>query len=250
MCVLFWWLGTWQFDRHQERSARNDAIESAVGQEPAPLTAVMPDPATSDGAVYRPVTASGTYLADEQRLQRNPLGRSGFDVVTPLSLSDGGTLLVNRGWIASSSTDTNAAAADVAPAAGTVEITVRLRTLQESSGRQAPPGQVYDIDPGQFGDGLPAPVYAAYGDLLTQDPSPDPDVELAGPIETGIGVHLFYAIQWWLFIVIAVVGLFALIRREAKESSESRDASQQRSNATDTQHGDAEQRLGVRPPLN
>ena len=66
MCVLFWWLGTWQWGRHVERSARNDAIEAAASDDPAPLTSVVPDPEqpVSDGAVYRRVTATGTYLAD------------------------------------------------------------------------------------------------------------------------------------------------------------------------------------------
>ena len=59
----------------------------------------------------------------------------------------------------------------------------------------------------------------AYGELIDQDPAADPDLELAGPIETGLGIHLFYAIQWWLFIGIAVVGYFALLRRESREAA-------------------------------
>ena len=246
MCVLFWWLGTWQWGRHVDRSARNDAIEAAVNDEPAPLTSVVPEPnILNDEAVYRPVTATGTYLADAQLLQRNPLGRSGFDVVTPLSLSSGGTLLVDRGWISSSSTDTNTAAADVTPPTGQVDVTVRLRGPQESSGREPPPGQVYDIIPAQLADGLPAPVYTAYGELLEQDPAPDPDLELAGPIDTGIGIHLFYAIQWWLFIGIAIVGYFTLVRRESKELREGRTHV-----GADTQPAIADQDGGQTGPLN
>lgn len=249
MCVLFWWLGTWQWGRHIERSARNDAILAAVSDDPAPLTSVVPDPSTlSDEAVYRSVTVTGTYLAGDQLLQRNPLGRSGFDVVTPLSLSSGGTLLVDRGWISSSSTDTNEAAADVTPPAGRVDLTVRLRAPQESSGRRAPPGQVYDIAPEEWADGLPAPIYAAYGELLDQEPPPDPALELAGPIETGLGVHLFYAIQWWLFIAIAVVGYFALVRRESREGRESREA--RAVSGADTRPGGAQQVDDPAHPLN
>lgn len=240
MCVLFWWLGTWQWGRHVERSARNDAIEAVVNAAPVALEKVMPSPGLiEDGAVYRPVTATGTYLASDQLLQRNPLGRSGFDVITPLALSAGGTLLVNRGWISSSPTDTTQASADVTPPLGPVKVTVRLRTPQESSGRQAPPGQVYDIDPAQLTEGLPVPVYAAYGELLDQDPAPDSTLEIAGPIDTGIGIHLFYAIQWWLFIVIALIGYIALLRRESREVSE-----------TDTQPEGADQNADQTHPLN
>jgi cytochrome oxidase assembly protein ShyY1 len=220
MCVLFWWLGTWQWGRHLERADRNAAIERAQSEEPVDLAVLVDDPTDEDaGAVYRPVTASGTYLADEQVLQRNPRGRSGYEVVTPLELDQGGTLLVDRGWVAASPTDVNAPAADVAPPDGPVRVTVRLRAAQPTSDRQAPAGQVYAIDPGTMAESLPQPVYALYGELIDQAPPPDGVLELPEPSETGIGVHLFYAIQWWLFIVIALCGFGALLRRESKADS-------------------------------
>ena len=224
MSVLFWWLGTWQWGRHLERAERNDAIATALAQEPAPLATVVAEPGeVPESAVYRSVTATGTYLAAGQVLQRNPRGRSGFAVVTPLVLTGGGTLWVDRGWVAASRTDINAPATDVAPPTGPVEVTVRVRSPQPSSGRQAPTGQVYDITPQSMGaspgDDLPQPVYAVYGELVDQDPAPDPALELPEPGDTGIGVHLFYAIQWWLFIVIAFAGYLALLRRESRDTS-------------------------------
>ncbi len=216
MCVLFWWLGTWQWGRHIERSERNASINAALDSEPARLSSVVPEPGTTpDDAVYRRATASGTYLTDQQVLQRNPLGRSGFAVVTPLALDAGGTLVVDRGWVAASPTDSNTPAADVTPPAGPVTVTVRLRDPQPSSGRQAPVGQIYDIDPQSLGAGLPAPVYALYGELVEQSPAPGAALELPEVSDTGIGVHLFYALQWWLFIGIAVVGFVMLLRRES-----------------------------------
>lgn len=220
MSVLFWWLGTWQWGRHLERVERNDAITTALAQPAVPLDTLVPEPATVPAtAVYRPATATGTYLAAEQVLQRNPRGRSGFAVLTPLELTDGGTLWVDRGWVAGSSTDTNAPAADVAPPAGLVEVTVRVRDPQPSSGRNAPTGQVYDITPTSLSADVPPPVYAVYGELVEQDPEPAPTLELPEPGDTGIGVHLFYAIQWWLFIVIAIAGYLALLRRESREAT-------------------------------
>jgi cytochrome oxidase assembly protein ShyY1 len=224
MSVLFWWLGTWQWGRHVERAERNDAIAAALAEPPAPLAAVVAEPdQVPESAVYRSVTATGTYLATSQVLQRNPRGRSGFAVITPLALTDGGTLWVDRGWVPASSTDINTPATDVAPPAGPVEVTVRMRSPQPPSGRQAPTGQIYDITPQSMGtspgDDLPEPVYASYGELVDQDPAPDPALELPEPGDVGIGVHLFYAIQWWLFIVIAIAGYLALLRRESRETA-------------------------------
>ena len=223
MCVLFWWLGTWQWGRHLDRADRNAAIEQAQSAEPADLAEVVANPADSpDAAVYRPVTTAGTYLADGQVLQRNPRGRSGYAVITPLELDDGGTLLVDRGWVAASPTDANTPAADVAPPEGPVSVTVRLRAAQPSSDRQAPVGQIYDIDPGAMSETLPQPVYALYGELVDQTPAPAGSLELPEPSQTGLGVHLFYAIQWWLFIVIALVGFGTLIRRESRVDDRAR----------------------------
>src|SRR4051812_15757237 len=99
LCVLFWWLGVWQWHRHETRSALNAAVHTAQAQPIAPLAKVMPDPHELPfGAEHRQVTASGRYLADAQLLERNPNGRAGFAVLTPMQLDTGGTLLVNRGF--------------------------------------------------------------------------------------------------------------------------------------------------------
>jgi cytochrome oxidase assembly protein ShyY1 len=217
LCVLFWWLGTWQWHRHEERSARNDAVETAQGQPVEPLTTVVPDPdQLPPGAEYRQVSATGHYVAAAQVLQRNPLGRAGFAVVTPLELDSGGTVLINRGFVNFSLTDPNTPAVDVTPPAGPVEVTMRLRVPEDASDRTAPEGQVYDIDPGSYPLLLSAPVYAAYGDLVDQTPAPTTDLELPEPADLGLGPHLFYAFQWWSFIPIAIVGLVLLLRRESK----------------------------------
>lgn len=216
MSVLFWWLGTWQWGRWEDRSARNEAIDAALAGPVVPLTDVVPDPdLLPAGAEHRSVTATGTYRGDAQVLQRNPDGRSGYAVLTPLVLDSGGTLLVERGLAPPSPTDATEPATDVAPPPGRVEVTVRLRAPEETSGRTAPAGQVYEIVPRSIAGDLPPPVYAAYGELVSQVPAPDPALELPEPATTGMGPNLFYAIQWWLFIGIALVGYVVLLRRES-----------------------------------
>jgi cytochrome oxidase assembly protein ShyY1 len=216
LCVLFWWLGLWQWHRHLTRSALNDAVHLAQSQPVTPLTTVVPDPAVlPDGAENRRVSASGHYLADSQFLQRNPNGRAGFAVITPLELDSGGTLVVDRGFVPFSLTESNAPASDVSPPTEPVHVEVRLRAAQDGADRVAPSGQVYAIDPGSFPTHLPGPVYLAYGDLVQQAPAPPSSLELPPTADIGLGPHLFYAIQWWCFIGIALIGYVVLIRREA-----------------------------------
>ena len=220
LCVLFWWLGVWQWHRHQTRSELNAAVHTAQAEPVAPLTAVMPDPTElPDGAEHRRVTATGRYLASAQLLQRNPNGRAGFAVLTPLELDSGGTLLVNRGFVEFSLTSPNAPASDVAPPTGTVHVQVRLRAPEETTDRTAPTGEVYVVNPADWPTALPGPVYVAYGDLVDQTPPPSSDLELPPPADLGLGPHLFYAFQWWSFILIALIGYVILVRREAQALS-------------------------------
>lgn len=217
LCLLFWWLGVWQWHRHQTRSELNAAVHAAQAQPVAPLAEVMPDPSElPPEAEYRTVTATGRYLADAQLLQRNPNGRAGFAVLTPLELDSGGTVLVNRGFVQFSLTDPNTPASDVAPPSGAVHVEVSLRAAEEATDRAAPPGEVYVINPAAYPTALPDPVYVAYGDLVDQTPPPSPDFELPPPADLGLGPHLFYAFQWWSFILIALIGYVVLIRREAQ----------------------------------
>ena len=219
LCVLFWWLGLWQWHRHEDRSAHNAAVRAAQAQPASPLSEVMPDPGTLPaGAEYREATATGRYVPSDQVLQRTPGGRAGFAVVTPFALDTGGTLLVNRGYVPFSRVDPNTPESDVTPPSGSVDVVVRMREPQGGDDRDAPDGQIYSIEPADYPLALPAPVYDAYGELVEQSPEPAPDIELPLASDLGMGPHLFYAFQWWSFIAIALVGYVLLLRRESRAS--------------------------------
>jgi cytochrome oxidase assembly protein ShyY1 len=226
LCVLFWWLGLWQWHRHEDRSARNDAVEAAQQAPEQPLADLMPDPSNlPTGTEHRLTTASGQYLTDAQVLQRNPSGRAGYAVLTPLELDTGGTVIVNRGFVPPSTTNPNTPSdlEGLVPASGPVELVMRVRAPQDTTDRTAPTGQVYDIDPRDYPAPLPGPVYVAYGDLVDQTPDDGSDLERPEAADLGMGPHLFYAFQWWLFIPIAVIGLLLLMRREARHDQQQAD---------------------------
>lgn len=216
MSALFVFLGRWQWHRHEDRRERNTQYEAAAAAPTVRLgTLASADAPLDPTAQYRLVTVDGRYDADHQLLQRNPNGRSGYAVITPLVTGDGAALLVNRGFVPPSRTDANTPEADVSPPSGEVQATVRLRVSAPSDARQAPPGQLYVIDTDQIAAGLPYPLYPAYGELVRQVPTPSATLELPESQAPGLGPHLFYAIQWWLFIGIAVGGFILLLRRES-----------------------------------
>lgn len=91
-------LGVWQIQRAAEKQQLLAAIER--GARSAPIELPYADSALARGEFQR-VQAQGQFLGDRQFLLDNRLldGQVGYDVLTPLVLADGRTVLVDRGWL-------------------------------------------------------------------------------------------------------------------------------------------------------
>jgi surfeit locus 1 family protein len=188
-------LGIWQIHRLQQRRARNALLAARLALPPLALRGNVPLPV--DSVRERRVVTRGTF--DYSREQTWP-GRSfegtpGVGLITPLRLADGGELvLVDRGWVPSPD------AFHVDHAAYREADTVRVEGIAF-----APPRGRGDVNPAGY---LPyviqmeAPLPGGRG-LPRRWPAPVLDD----------GPHLSYAIQWFSFAVIALVGTAALLRR-------------------------------------
>jgi len=218
--------GLWQADRREQRRALNTIIETNSEQDPvavASLLAADTTPADSPAAVehtWRRVTATGSYDTTSQLLVRNRTfsGRGvGYEVLTPLVTAEGTALIVNRGWVGAAATARTVP--DVpAPPPGEVTVTGRVRPSQVTPDRADPPaGQLLAVDLARVADTLPYAVYGGYVDLVAQRPNPaEAPLMLPAP-EVKSGPHLAYTVQWFLFVVIGVVGWVILVRREARD---------------------------------
>lgn len=206
-------LAFWQMRRLDERKDFNAEVRGRSTLPVEPITDVV-DPDTDAGDIeWRTVTATGTYLADEQVvvINRSQDGFAGKNVVTPLELEDGTLVLVNRGFVEETT-------AVPAPPSGDVEVTGRVRASQRRSlGQISDPAEgelteVQRIDIPRLAEQLPGPVLPVYVDLLTSEPSqgaipiPLPDPELTE------GPHLSYTIQWFIFSVAVAVGWVLAVR--------------------------------------
>jgi surfeit locus 1 family protein len=91
--LVFLRLGLWQLDRKAEKEALFERFESApelgLGQ------------ALDQAEAFARVDAPGRLDPERHLLLDNRVwkGRAGVNVLTPLTLDDGRTLLVNRGWL-------------------------------------------------------------------------------------------------------------------------------------------------------
>jgi cytochrome oxidase assembly protein ShyY1 len=206
-------LAPWQYGRHVERVALNEQIASALAADPVPvgelLTTAAGPPAAAE---FRLVTATGSYLADEQvfvRL-RQANGTSASEVVVPFELTDGTRMLVNRGYFANDSLTAGMRPADLPP--GQVTVTGRVRPDQPDPldrPRQTADGRV-DVYGISSADLLGSAPGARLGFVQLVAGAPGVLDEIGLPDRDG-GPFLSYAVQWAVFGAVALLtaGFFA-----------------------------------------
>jgi surfeit locus 1 family protein len=218
-------LGIWQLDRLDQRRTFNAQVTSGLAAEPVPLDAVLPpgrDPDGLDALAYRRVEVTGTYdPAHEVLLFGRALdGEPGHHVLTPLVTADGRAVIVDRGWVPYE-LDTPPVE-PAAPPAGEITVDGFLLLPGEPTDevRRGADGRlltVTSVDVALVGEELPSVAPMAV-QLQTQDPAQPGDLpRLVGPPELSEGPHLSYAVQWFCFAAIALVGYVVLVRREVRD---------------------------------
>lgn len=214
LCAL---AGFWQLDRLAERRERNASVLEKRSMPVASIADVLDDP---DAAVHRRVRAVGRYDTGREvvLIGRPNEGRPGNHVLTPLVIPGGRAMVVDRGWVPAELDSPRAAGA--VPPGGEVEVTGILLPSEGGGplGNSKSGDTVARIHVESLSQSLPYRTFPYYLALSAQEPAqtgeiPDP-VTLA---ELSEGSHRIYAIQWFLFIVIGLVGYAAILRREARK---------------------------------
>ena len=225
-------LGFWQLARLDERKAANSIVTNAMEQTAEPLSTVLPAGTASTTEQvkvvdYQPVYVTGTYRPDEQVLVNNRTnnGAPGYWVVTPLVLSDGTAVAINRGWIPFSFT-ADGSWEEFAPPKGTVTVQGLLRQSQvrETNGLVSSPKDsevgtlraLARLDVGRLAQQIDERLIPGYISLRVQDPAQG---ELPVPVplpELSQGPHLGYALQWFAFALLTIIVYPLLLRRYAR----------------------------------
>jgi cytochrome oxidase assembly protein ShyY1 len=211
-------LGFWQLGRWEERKLDNQVLAARLASEPLPLVQLFesagPDFLSLD---HRRTETEGEFQPDHELLIRSQVqdGVAGFHVVTPLLLAAGNAILVNRGWVPLAM---DTVPSPAAPPEGIVSVTGWLRS---GEGRVTP-GAVPDddntvtrIEVALIEERLPWDLLPLYlvADGGSRDRLPTP---VAQPVVDDEGPHLAYAVQWFAFTLIGLVGYFFLLRRAIK----------------------------------
>jgi len=178
-------LGVWQLDRLGQRRARNAILAARLALPPLAVSRTT----APDSALQRRLIARGVYdFAGELiGLGRSFDGTPGVALITPLRLEDGSVVFVDRGWVPSPDARHVDQALYREPDSATVE------------GLGVLPPRGYPALPFI----LQQTGTAAAQGLPRRWPAPALDN----------GPHLSYAIQWFSFALIIVVGTGALLRK-------------------------------------
>lgn len=220
-------LGFWQLDRLEERRSSNAVIRSRLGGEPVTLPQLLEelrpkagfevDPAHYE---YTRVRANGALIDEGRVLVRSQVvdGRAGVHAVLPLDLGDGSGVLVNLGWFP--------IGLDLPPLAelygpeGRMELLGFLRADQQrpALGRREPEGlleTVARVDVSRIQRQVGVELLPFWIQLIEPDDPGRLPVPVPAP-ELDEGSHFSYAVQWFSFGLIALLGYVALMRKELK----------------------------------
>ncbi|MER5769926.1 SURF1 family cytochrome oxidase biogenesis protein [Streptomyces sp. NPDC001985] len=219
-------LGFWQFHRHERRVEQNALIARNLEAAPVPVTELTsPGHSVPRSDYWRAITATGTYDTDGEvvvRRRTNVDEKVGVHVLTPLVLTDGRVVLVNRGWIPAAPHQTAYPAVPPAPR-GEVTVTGRLKADETTRGSGIkdlaglPDRQVMLINSEQQSELLGKQVLGGYLEQTgRKDGEKSPEL-IPAPDHDSIGAHMAYAVQWWLFTAGVPIGWVILVRREVRD---------------------------------
>lgn len=226
--IVCTFLGNWQFDRRTEAREEIARIDANYDAQLIPLDEALGslDEFDLDAHKWLPVTVTGEYIGDTYLARGRPGPEGvGSNLISALRTPEG-VLFVDRGWVAVNANEANEGDFDPLalpqPPRGEVEVEVRLR-----GGEQAIPGRVTDgitlgsIDLDELArlTGVEGEAYTgAYGMLISEQPIAGQAAGEHGALpqrpERDEGPHLSYALQWFIFIIIAAVGLGYAAHRE------------------------------------
>jgi surfeit locus 1 family protein len=190
-------LGLWQLDRLADRKARNAMIEAAFREAPIAAELAMSDSVRR----FRRVIARGrwNYAGETIIIGRTRSGSPGVHIVTPMTLGEGRReILVNRGWVYS-------------PDARTVDLT---RWHEGDRGEVI--GYVDELPSSLRASGTSLYVVALADSGVRPAAATKGPVRLAPPPFSDKGPHLSYAVQWFSFAAIALIGAPLLVTRQRR----------------------------------
>ena len=224
IAVLFVSLGFWQLRRLDERRAANAVISARISEPAQPLAQVLGRYGNDPAAVsHRRVTVAGRYQAADEVLltPRSRDGAAGHHVLTPLVLADGSAIMIERGWVPFA-LDTPPVAQAAPPAAEVTVVGLLVPTQEATRFGSAGESDRVEFLSAADVDRLQPQVDMALlpFSVILQEQSPaGGELPLApAALDLSEGPHQSYALQWFAFALVGVIGYPFVIRRRLRHA--------------------------------
>jgi surfeit locus 1 family protein len=214
-------LGFWQLDRHSKRQAEISHLQAVQAM---PILDLNAAPLQDDLASmeYRQVAVTGEYDFQHQIALRNQVvsglwgNDPGYALITPLRLSDGRSVLVQRGWIPLDYNTPDSWVQFNEDGIVKIEGIIRLSLEKGETGSALldptlSPGETRldywnNVNLARLQEQIPYPILNIY---IQQAPGEDPESLPYRSIEKpdlDPGDHISFALQWFFYSGVLLIG--------------------------------------------
>jgi len=219
--ALFIKLSIWQWHRYQFKKNLEQTYISQLQAAPTAIDQLLKN---NPSAAYSKIMATGYYGTKQFLLDnRTKNNQVGFDVITPFKLSHGGTILVNRGFVAADSH--RQIQLDITPPTLPVSLTGLLSKpsknfiigpVIEATSQTNWPKLIMRVDPSALSQALHQPLLP-YVVLLDRDQSYGFIRDWAPP-NLWAARSLGYCFQW-LAMALTVLIIYFILYFKTKEKN-------------------------------
>jgi surfeit locus 1 family protein len=232
--AVFVRLGVWQLHRRDERRARNALVTARLSAPDVDLATLTGDSASIR---FRRVHVTGTPDYDHELIwaSRSYKGSPGVNILTPIHVSGRDTaVIVDRGWV-------------YAPDGETVDLT-KWRDRDSVFGGYveefpsvaggmsvAHPTVITRLGFAAVQGATSFPIAPVYIVMLGDSTIAPDRIARLSPPPLDEGPHLNYAIQWFAFAIIALVGAGVVLRQRRETRTDGTPTTTPAGGATDGQ---------------
>jgi surfeit locus 1 family protein len=203
-------LGFWQLSRLSQRRARNRIVTARLAEPLVPMTVLRPE----SSSVLRKASVTGVSDFDNEIVlaARSYQGSPGVYLFTPVRRPGSDTaVLVNRGWIYAPdgvSVDLRGWRESTTTYTGYAELLPLVNARRPSGVLRREARIARQLDLATLTSMLPYPVSRLYLVATVQDTTRPVSQRVARLSSPALdeGPHLSYALQWFAFATIALVG--------------------------------------------
>ncbi len=209
-------LGFWQLSRLSERKALNRELSARATTAPVPMNQLPKD---TGAAHFRRVRVSGVYDYTHEIYVTNRTrnGSPGVQLVTPLRVAGTDTaVLVTRGWVYAPDGMTIERSRWKEPDTLNGDAFVEFFNTGNGNAKLAGRDRSYRwLDERTLAQDFPYPIAPYHLILISGGAAAGPNVPPrldVPPLDEG--PHQSYAIQWFSFATISIIGMFLFVRRK------------------------------------